>query len=199
MGIITTNILSSFITKGKTTNSNDDLQTIRKKKNRKDEAREIFKNMLDELSVSWKDTWEQALKTIINDPRYNETIRSTSERKALFIEWSKEKDKCEREEILRRRQNTRKEFLQLLEQSNILNIVNNYSGAEEHLGKEDRWNALECRGEREDVFNRFQNEKIKRENVERQNKILALKKYFETCEWLDFVTEWRKACCQLEE
>jgi hypothetical protein len=121
--IIATNTLFSCInTKRKTTNSNDDLQTTRKKKNRKDEAREIFKNMLDELSVSWKDTWEQALKTIINDPRYNETIRSTSERKALFIEWSKEKDKCEREEILWRRQNTRKEFLQLLEQSNILNI-----------------------------------------------------------------------------
>jgi hypothetical protein len=59
--IIAINILFSCInTKRKTTNSNDDLQTIRKKKNRKDEAREIFKNMLDELSVSWKDTWEQA-------------------------------------------------------------------------------------------------------------------------------------------
>lgn len=44
-----------------------------------------------------------------------------------------------REEMWRRWQDTRKKFLNLLEQSNISKIVNNYSKAEEHFGKDNRY------------------------------------------------------------
>merc|ERR1712113_355320 len=65
----------------------------------KEEARESFKCMLNELGVNWRAAWEQALKIIINDFRYTNAIKSLNERKLVFIEWSKQKERKEREEI----------------------------------------------------------------------------------------------------
>jgi pre-mRNA-processing factor 40 len=65
--------------------------------NDKESAKDAFKQMLDDLGVHWRATWEQALRLIINDFRFNNAIKSINERKSVFIEWSKFKEEQERE------------------------------------------------------------------------------------------------------
>merc|ERR1711865_783753 len=83
----------------------------------KDEARDVYIQMLEEQGVSWKVTWDQALKLVINDFRYNNAIKSMNERKHVFIAWSKQKERKERNARRQRHQRVRMHFLQLLEHS----------------------------------------------------------------------------------
>jgi pre-mRNA-processing factor 40 len=163
----------------------------------RDEAREAYKIMLNELGVDWKSTWEQALKLIINDIRFNCAIKSICERKSAFVEWSKQKEKKEREKLREQQLRARKDFITLIEQSDVLKDITRYSKAEQILGKDLRWNALESWREREDEFRRHLYEKERKDNIEKQKqrhlKILALIEYLKTCEWLKPITEWRMA------
>merc|ERR1712186_164024 len=102
----------------------------------KEEARVVFKQLLDEIGIGWKATWEEALKLFINDFRYNNTIESIQERKLIFIEWSKQKERMEREDIKDKQKNARNEFLKLLESSNLSKSFVKYSCAEVILKKE---------------------------------------------------------------
>merc|ERR1711979_99640 len=111
----------------------------------KDEARHAFKNMLCEKSVSWEASWEQALKYIINDFRYNHAIKTISERKTLFVQWSKQQEKYEWEKTCAERKHNSQNFLQLLEETGKHKIIDKYSVAEKLLEKEKRWIALASR------------------------------------------------------
>jgi pre-mRNA-processing factor 40 len=171
--------------------------------NDRDKAREIFKAMLDELGVNWKSTWEQALKLIINDYRYNNSIKSTCERKSVFVEWSKQKERKDRDEIRDQKRQAREKFSQLLKQSEIIKDINQYTEAEHLLGKDPRWNSLESSIEREEVFRNYLRDK-KREDDEvnkkyRKIKMLELNNYLMTCKWLDSTSEWREVCLRLED
>merc|ERR1712190_326321 len=138
----------------------------------------------------------------MNDFRYNNAIKSMCERKSLFIEWSKQKEKHKREEMMIIAQEARKKFLQLLESSDSLKTINKYSEAEKLLEKDPRWNVLECNREREEVFRDYLYTRIQNENAnlrkQKQDKMSALKRYLQACEWLDSATEWRKASRRLE-
>merc|ERR1712216_361058 len=90
------------------------------------------------------------------------------ERKSAFVEWSKQKEREEREKLREQQMRARKDFALLIKQSDVLKDVNRYSEAEQILGKDPRWNALESRREREEEFRRHLHEKDRKNNIEKQ-------------------------------
>eukprot|EP00746_Dinoflagellata_sp_MGD_P156025 gnl/MRDRNA2_/MRDRNA2_85663_c3_seq1.p1 gnl/MRDRNA2_/MRDRNA2_85663_c3~~gnl/MRDRNA2_/MRDRNA2_85663_c3_seq1.p1 ORF type:complete len:492 (-),score=20.57 gnl/MRDRNA2_/MRDRNA2_85663_c3_seq1:220-1590(-) len=168
----------------------------------KEDAKTAFKQMLDDLGVHWKATWEQSLKLTINDLRFNIAIKSTNERKSLFIEWSKLKEQQEREREQKQQLIDRENFLSLLQCSLSKKSVNNFSEAESLLHLEPRWNALESVPMRESIFKEYSNRRIQKrkidEKLERQKKVAALKKYLIHCAWININTSWDEVCNRLE-
>ncbi|XP_031341776.1 pre-mRNA-processing factor 40 homolog A-like isoform X2 [Photinus pyralis] len=63
----------------------------------KKEAMEAFKDLLKDCNVASNASWEQCLKVIINDPRY-ETFKKLNEKKQVFNAYKTQKQKDEKEE-----------------------------------------------------------------------------------------------------
>merc|ERR1712190_385623 len=80
--------------------------------------------------------------------------------------------------------------------------INKFSHAEQILGKDPIWYELEIQRDREGVFQEYLCERASKEivekNLERQEKKNSLKIFLKNCEWLNIITEWRKACQRLE-
>merc|ERR1719265_824807 len=88
----------------------------------KNQTRETYRRMLEEHGVNWKAPWGKVLKLIINDFRYNTLIKSVNERKSIFIAWSKQKERKEREEIHERLKLVRAKAYLLLENTLIKSV-----------------------------------------------------------------------------
>ncbi|MGH0153182.1 UNVERIFIED_CONTAM: hypothetical protein FKN15_055136 [Acipenser sinensis] len=65
--------------------------------NTKEEAKQAFKELLKEKGVSSNASWEQAMKMIINDPRYS-ALPKLSEKKQAFNAYKVQTEKEEKEE-----------------------------------------------------------------------------------------------------
>ncbi|KAG7275716.1 LOW QUALITY PROTEIN: hypothetical protein CRUP_011343 [Coryphaenoides rupestris] len=63
----------------------------------KEEAKQAFKELLKEKGVSSNSSWEQAMKMIINDPRYS-ALPKLSEKKQAFNAYKVQTEKEEKEE-----------------------------------------------------------------------------------------------------
>merc|ERR1712113_1277530 len=175
---------------------------VKKKKISKEEGRKIFKQMLVDFGISWKNTWENTVKLIINDHRYNNVVKSIKERKAIFVEWSKQKESEEREKKYKHQLQAHKELLKLLDQTEALKDIRKFSEAEIFFGKAPRWNAIQDIQERKKIFFEYISEKLLKETAnlmrKNKNKILLLKKYLLSCKWLNSATEWSKVCNKLD-
>merc|ERR1711920_898839 len=163
---------------------------VKKKWLSKEEGRKIFKQMLEDFGVSWKSTWENTIKLIINDYRYNNVVKSINERKSIFVEWSKQKES-----------EAHKELLKLLNQVEALKNIRKFSKAEIFFGKAFRWNVIQNIQERKKIFLEYISEKVQKKTThlmqKNKIKILVLKKYLLSCKWLNSVTEWSKAIIEL--
>jgi pre-mRNA-processing factor 40 len=168
---------------------------------KKDKARYAFRQMLDELGVSWKATWEQALKLIINDPRYNNTIKAVNERKSVFIQWSKFKEQQERKLNRQLQKQAKEDFASRLQHSTNIKRMKCFTEVEAVLCNESWWSALDSRGEREEIFRNFLKNCDREKKVERhrrrQQKIINLKKHLTSCSWISINTYWHEVSTRL--
>lgn len=84
---------------GASKKEDDDAQPVKKTYtwNTKEEAKQAFKELLKEKRVPSNASWEQAMKMIINDPRYS-ALAKLSEKKQAFNAYKVQTEKEEKEE-----------------------------------------------------------------------------------------------------
>uniref|UniRef100_A0A8C3M4S3 Pre-mRNA processing factor 40 homolog A n=1 Tax=Chrysolophus pictus TaxID=9089 RepID=A0A8C3M4S3_CHRPC len=121
----------------------DDAQPVKKTYtwNTKEEAKQAFKELLKEKRVPSNASWEQAMKMIINDPRYS-ALAKLSEKKQAFNAYKVQTEKEEKEEARSKYKEAKESFQRFLENHEKMTSTTRYKKAEQMFGEMEVWNAI---------------------------------------------------------
>ncbi|KAK6939748.1 WW domain [Dillenia turbinata] len=193
----------------------------------KQEAKNAFKSLLESANVESDWNWEQAMRVIINDPRYT-ALKTLGERKQAFNEYLGQRKKLEAEERRIKQKKAREEFTKMLEESTELTSSTRWSKAITMFEDDERFKAVERARDREDLFEnylvelqkKFYHRKLlnnvdcmlnidnsrKKREVERtraleehKRNITEYRKFLESCDFIKVNTPWRKIQDRLED
>ena len=158
----------------------------------KDEAKAAFKDALRDKGVPAASTWEQAMKSIVNDPRYA-ALKKLSEKKQAFNEYKTQRGKEEKEEERVQAKENKEKLQQYLEQHAKMNSRVSFRAAEKMYGETGVWKCVPERDRKEIfedvVFFLAKKEKedakeLRRRNMKQLRKILlSLKKLSHRSTW----------------
>ncbi|XP_052420847.1 pre-mRNA-processing factor 40 homolog A-like isoform X1 [Carassius gibelio] len=109
--------------------------------NTKEEAKQAFKELLKEKGVSSNASWEQAMKLIINDPRYS-ALPKLSEKKQAFNAYKVQTEKEEKEEARIKYKESKETFQRFLENHEKMTSTTRYKKAEQMFGDQDVWSCV---------------------------------------------------------
>ncbi|GAB6030459.1 hypothetical protein CHUAL_007326 [Chamberlinius hualienensis] len=161
----------------------------------KKEAIEAFKDLLKEKNVPSTATWEQALKIIVNDPRYG-TLKKLSERKQAFNTYKTQKAREEKEEQRLKAKKAKEDLEQFLQNNPKMNSQTRYRKAEIMFSDEDLWKAVPDR-ERRDLFEDVLFFLVKKEKEEAKNarkrNVKVLGEILDSMPTVTFRTTWQDA------
>ncbi|KAL2317863.1 hypothetical protein Fmac_031739 [Flemingia macrophylla] len=182
------------------------------------EAKNAFKALLESVNVQSDWTWEQAMREIINDKRYN-ALKTLGERKQAFNEvrnrlhrancmqyvegYLGQRKKLEAEERRMKQKRAREEFTKMLEECKELTSSMRWSKAMSMFENDDRFNAVERPRDREDLFESYmvELERKEKENAaeEHRRNIAEYRKFLESCDYVKVNSHWRKIQDRLED
>uniref|UniRef100_A0A8C1T577 Pre-mRNA-processing factor 40 homolog A n=1 Tax=Cyprinus carpio TaxID=7962 RepID=A0A8C1T577_CYPCA len=109
--------------------------------NTKEEAKQAFKELLKEKGVSSNASWEQAMKLIINDPRYS-ALPKLSEKKQAFNAYKVQTEKEEKEEARIKYKESKETFQRFLENHEKMTSTTRYKKAEQMFGDQEVWSCV---------------------------------------------------------
>ncbi|XP_066543901.1 pre-mRNA-processing factor 40 homolog A isoform X2 [Amia ocellicauda] len=109
--------------------------------NTKEEAKQAFKELLKEKGVSSNASWEQAMKMIINDPRYS-ALPKLSEKKQAFNAYKVQTEKEEKEEARIKYKESKETFQRFLENHEKMTSTTRYKKAEQMFGEAEVWSTV---------------------------------------------------------
>ncbi|KAL6484718.1 hypothetical protein MHYP_G00067630 [Metynnis hypsauchen] len=109
--------------------------------NTKEEAKQAFKELLKEKGVSSNASWEQAMKMIINDPRYS-ALPKLSEKKQAFNAYKVQTEKEEKEEARIKYKESKETFQRFLENHEKMTSTTRYKKAEQMFGELEVWSCV---------------------------------------------------------
>uniref|UniRef100_A0A8C6UV61 Pre-mRNA-processing factor 40 homolog A n=1 Tax=Neogobius melanostomus TaxID=47308 RepID=A0A8C6UV61_9GOBI len=109
--------------------------------NTKEEAKQAFKELLKEKSVSSNSSWEQAMKLIINDPRYS-ALPKLSEKKQAFNAYKVQTEKEEKEEARIKYKESKETFQRFLENHEKMTSTTRYKKAEQMFNEQEVWSCV---------------------------------------------------------
>lgn len=112
--------------------------------------------MLAEQGVTSNWKWEDANRVIQNDTlaRYN-VFRTMADRKQAFVEYQNELRVREREELREHREETRQNFIKLLEENRFqLSFLSKYFQIQKKVCYDIRWKGCDEK-DREELFQDF--------------------------------------------
>uniref|UniRef100_A0A669BJG4 Pre-mRNA-processing factor 40 homolog A n=1 Tax=Oreochromis niloticus TaxID=8128 RepID=A0A669BJG4_ORENI len=118
-----------------------ELQKKTYKWNTKEEAKQAFKELLKEKGVSSNSSWEQAMKLIINDPRYS-ALPKLSEKKQAFNAYKVQTEKEEKEEARIKYKESKETFQRFLENHEKMTSTTRYKKAEQMFGELEVWSCV---------------------------------------------------------
>ncbi|KAK7939510.1 hypothetical protein WMY93_002836 [Mugilogobius chulae] len=118
-----------------------ELQKKTYKWNTKEEAKQAFKELLKEKGVSSNSSWEQAMKLIINDPRYS-ALPKLSEKKQAFNAYKVQTEKEEKEEARIKYKESKETFQRFLENHEKMTSNTRYKKAEQMFGELEVWSCV---------------------------------------------------------
>uniref|UniRef100_A0A3Q3RJ98 Pre-mRNA-processing factor 40 homolog A n=1 Tax=Mastacembelus armatus TaxID=205130 RepID=A0A3Q3RJ98_9TELE len=118
-----------------------ELQVKTYKWNTKEEAKQAFKELLKEKGVSSNSSWEQAMKMIINDPRYS-ALPKLSEKKQAFNAYKVQTEKEEKEEARIKYKESKETFQRFLENHEKMTSTTRYKKAEQMFGELEVWSCV---------------------------------------------------------
>lgn len=109
--------------------------------NTKEEAKQAFKELLKEKGVASNSSWEQAMKLIINDPRYS-ALPKLSEKKQAFNAYKVQTEKEEKEEARIKYKESKETFQRFLENHEKMTSTTRYKKAEQMFGSMEVWSCV---------------------------------------------------------
>ncbi|KAM6985983.1 pre-mRNA-processing factor 40 homolog A [Aplochiton taeniatus] len=118
-----------------------ELQKKTYKWNTKEEAKQAFKELLKEKGVSSNASWEQAMKMIINDPRYS-ALPKLSEKKQAFNAYKVQTEKEEKEEARIKYKESKETFQRFLENHEKMTSTTRYKKAEQMFNEQEVWSCV---------------------------------------------------------
>ncbi|XP_040601290.1 pre-mRNA-processing factor 40 homolog A isoform X7 [Mesocricetus auratus] len=163
--------------------------------NTKEEAKQAFKELLKEKRVPSNASWEQAMKMIINDPRYS-ALAKLSEKKQAFNAYKVQTEKEEKEEARSKYKEAKESFQRFLENHEKMTSTTRYKKAEQVFGEMEVWNAISERDRLEiyeDVlFFLSKKEKEQAKQLRKRN-WEALKNILDNMANVTYSTTWSEA------
>uniref|UniRef100_A0A670YEE2 Pre-mRNA-processing factor 40 homolog A n=1 Tax=Pseudonaja textilis TaxID=8673 RepID=A0A670YEE2_PSETE len=163
--------------------------------NTKEEAKQAFKELLKEKRVPSIASWEQAMKMIINDPRYS-ALAKLSEKKQAFNVYKVQTEKEEKEEARLKYKEAKESFQRFLENHEKMTSTTRYKKAEQMFGELEVWNAISERDRLEiyeDVlFFLAKKEKEQAKQLRKRN-WEALKNILDNMANVTYSTTWSEA------
>ncbi|KFQ42626.1 Pre-mRNA-processing factor 40 A, partial [Nestor notabilis] len=175
----------------------DETQPVKKTYtwNTKEEAKQAFKELLKEKRVPSNASWEQAMKMIINDPRYS-ALAKLSEKKQAFNAYKVQTEKEEKEEARSKYKEAKESFQRFLENHEKMTSTTRYKKAEQMFGEMEVWNAISERDRLEiyeDVlFFLSKKEKEQAKQLRKRN-WEALKNILDNMANVTYCTTWSEA------
>jgi len=125
-----------------------------------------FKELLEEKGVRGMMKWEEALRLIQEDRRFNALPRA-GERKQVFAEYLAQTKKREKEEERAKKMRAKDEFVEALADWKELTLQTRYKDAAEHLYDREFFKLIE-EDERDELFQDFMDEHEKKTKEERR-------------------------------
>ncbi|KAL6032399.1 hypothetical protein STEG23_032239 [Scotinomys teguina] len=140
-------------------------------------------------------SWEQAMKMIINDPRYS-ALAKLSEKKQAFNAYKVQTEKEEKEEARSKYKEAKESFQRFLENHEKMTSTTRYKKAEQMFGEMEVWNAISERDRLEiyeDVlFFLSKKEKEQAKQLRKRN-WEALKNILDNMANVTYSTTWSEA------
>ncbi|NXA55234.1 PR40A factor, partial [Nothocercus julius] len=186
-----------FIYSATSKKEDEDAQPVKKTYtwNTKEEAKQAFKELLKEKRVPSNASWEQAMKMIINDPRYS-ALAKLSEKKQAFNAYKVQTEKEEKEEARSKYKEAKESFQRFLENHEKMTSTTRYKKAEQMFGEMEVWNAISERDRLEiyeDVlFFLSKKEKEQAKQLRKRN-WEALKNILDNMANVTYCTTWSEA------
>ncbi|XP_053564011.1 pre-mRNA-processing factor 40 homolog B isoform X1 [Bombina bombina] len=163
--------------------------------NTKEEAKQFFKELLKDKGVPSNATWEQAMKMIINDPRYS-ALPKLSEKKQTFNAYKAQREKEEKEEARLRAKEAKENLQRFLEQHEKMTSSTRYRKAEQMFGEIEVWSVVPER-ERKEIYDDVLFFLAKKEKEEakqlRKRNVQALKHILDNMRNVSCQTTWSEA------
>ncbi|MEE6471227.1 hypothetical protein FKM82_009221 [Ascaphus truei] len=163
--------------------------------NTKEEAKLFFKELLKDKGVPSNASWEQAMKMIINDPRYS-ALPKLSEKKQAFNAYKAQREKEEKEDTRLRAKEAKEQVQRFLEQHEKMTSITRYRKAEQMFGEFEVWSVVPERDRKEiydDVlFFLAKKEKEQAKQLRKRN-VQALKNILDNMSNVCFQTTWSEA------
>ncbi|KFP06598.1 Pre-mRNA-processing factor 40 A, partial [Calypte anna] len=191
------NEITDFVHSAASKKEEDDAQPVKKTYtwNTKEEAKQAFKELLKEKRVPSNASWEQAMKMIINDPRYS-ALAKLSEKKQAFNAYKVQTEKEEKEEARSKYKEAKESFQRFLENHEKMTSTTRYKKAEQMFGEMEVWNAISERDRLEiyeDVlFFLSKKEKEQAKQLRKRN-WEALKNILDNMANVTYCTTWSEA------
>ncbi|CAL1290541.1 unnamed protein product [Larinioides sclopetarius] len=161
----------------------------------KKEAIEAFKDLLRDKNVPSNATWEQALKLIVNDPRYG-TLKKLNEKKQAFNAYKTQRSKEEKEEQRLRAKKAKEELEVFLQNCDKMHSSLRYRKAQEIFGDLEVWRAVPDR-DRKEVYDDVVFFVAKREKEEakalRKRNMKVLSSILDSMTTVTYRTTWAEA------
>lgn len=99
----------------------------------KKEAMDAFKDLLKDKNVPSNASWEQCVKIIFNDPRY-ETFKKLNEKKQVFNAYKTQKQKDEKEENRLKAKKSKEGLEKFLLETDLITSSSKYYRCDEIFG-----------------------------------------------------------------
>lgn len=160
----------------------------------KKEAIEAFKDFLREKNVP-AGTWEQCVKIIAKDPKYN-AFKKMNEKKQAFNAYKTQKQKEDKEEQRLKAKKSRENLEKFLMSHEKIDSTTKYYRCEEMFVGTDAWKTVP-EPDRRDIyddciFNLTQREKEEAKVLKKRN-IKVLRKLLESMDSITYQTTWSEA------
>lgn len=160
----------------------------------KKEAIEAFKEFLREKNVP-ASTWEQCVKIISKDPKYN-AFKKLSEKKQAFNAYKTQKQKEEKEEQRLKAKRSKENLEKFLMSHDKVDSTTKYYRCEDMFGNQEIWKSVP-EPDRRDIFddcifNLAQREKEEQRVLKKRN-IKVLRKLLESMDSVTYQTTWSEA------
>lgn len=151
----------------------------------KKEAMEAFKELLKEYNVPSNSSWEQCVKMIQNDPRY-EHFKKLNEKKQVFNAYKTQKQKDEKEENRLKAKKYKENLEEFLLKCDKISSTTKYYRCDELFANMEVWTNVND-SDRRDIYEDVMFTLAKREKEEA--KILKKRNMKKLAEVLDNMTE----------